>query len=113
MNLAGFEFAFQLDKLSICYDGRWVLKDFSLDVFQGEKIVLTGPSGSGKSTVLRCILGLVVPDSGTVAILGQTITSHNIWEKRHHIAYVAQEPDLGSGSVREVIEQFLSGHQDK
>ncbi|MFP4259378.1 MAG: ATP-binding cassette domain-containing protein [Desulfovermiculus sp.] len=113
MNLAGFEFAFQLDKLSICYDGQWVLKDFSLDVFQGEKIVLTGPSGSGKSTVLRCILGLVVPDSGTVAILGQTITSHNIWEKRHHIAYVAQEPDLGSGSVREVIEQFLSGHQDK
>ena len=105
MNSADRELAIQLHKLSICYDGQWVLKDFSLEVFPGDKVVLTGASGSGKSTVLRCILGLAVPDSGNVAVLGEAITSHNIWKARQYIAYVAQEPDLGSGSVREVIEK--------
>jgi ABC-type multidrug transport system fused ATPase/permease subunit len=62
-----------------------------------DKRILTGPSGSGKSTVLRCILGLVVPDSGTITILGEPVTRHNIWRKRLHIACVAQEPDLGAG----------------
>ena len=108
MDVANRELAIQLHKLSICYDGQWVLKDFSLQVFPGDRVVLTGPSGSGKSTVLRCILGLAVPDSGAVAVLGEAITSHNIWKRRQFIAYVAQEPDLGSGSVREVIEKPFS-----
>lgn len=94
----------QLNKLNITFDGQPVLKDLSLSVYHGEKVTLTGPSGSGKSTVLRCILGLVMPDSGTITILGERVTRHNIWQKRRHIAYVAQEPDLGAGSVREVIE---------
>ncbi|MCA1784492.1 MAG: ABC transporter ATP-binding protein, partial [Desulfobacteraceae bacterium] len=80
----------------------------SLSVSHGDKVTLTGPSGSGKSTVLRCILGLVMPDSGTITILGEPVTRHNIWQKRHHIAYVAQEPDLGTGSVKEVIETPFS-----
>ncbi|MDZ7663870.1 MAG: ABC transporter ATP-binding protein [Desulfotignum sp.] len=104
MNVSDSEIAVQLNKLNIVFDGQQVLKDLSLSVSHGDKVTLTGPSGSGKSTVLRCILGLVLPDSGTITILGETVTRHNIWQKRHHIAYVAQEPDLGAGSVKEVIE---------
>jgi putative ABC transport system ATP-binding protein len=100
----GSEMAIQLNKLNIAFDGHPVLQDLSLNVFAGDKVTLTGPSGSGKSTVLRCILGLVMPDSGTITILGEPVTRHNIWQKRRHIAYVAQEPDLGAGSVKEVIE---------
>jgi len=102
------EMAIQLKKLHIAFDGQPVLKDLSLSLFHGEKVTLTGPSGSGKSTVLRCILGFVLPDSGTIQILGEPVTRLNIWQKRRHIAYVAQEPDLGAGSVQEVIETPFS-----
>jgi putative ABC transport system ATP-binding protein len=98
----------QLNRLNVGFDGQPVLKDLSLSVFHGEKVTLTGPSGSGKSTVLKCILGLVMPDSGTITILKEPVTRHNIWQKRRHIAYVAQEPDLGTGSVKEVIETPFS-----
>lgn len=97
-----------LDRLHLSFDEQPVLKDLSLSVFHGDKVTLTGPSGSGKSTVLRCILGLVMPDSGTITILGEPVTRHNIWQKRRHIAYVAQEPDLGTGNVKEVIETPFS-----
>ena len=98
------EIAVQLNKLNVVFDRQQVLKNLSLSVSHGEKVTLTGPSGSGKSTVLRSILGLVMPDSGTITILGEPVTRHNIWQKRRHIAYVAQEPDLGTGSVKQVIE---------
>ncbi|MEX1300972.1 MAG: ABC transporter ATP-binding protein [Desulfotignum sp.] len=104
MNSINSDTAVNLNKLNLSFDGQPVLKDLSLSVRHGEKVALTGPSGSGKSTVLRCILGLVMPDSGTITILGEPLTHHNIWQKRRHIAYVAQEPDLGTGSVKEVIE---------
>ncbi|MFO7989929.1 MAG: ABC transporter ATP-binding protein [Desulfotignum sp.] len=97
-----------MNRLHLSFTGQHVLNDLSLSIFHGDKVTLTGPSGSGKSTVLRCILGLVMPDSGTITILGETVTRHNIWRKRRHIAYVAQEPDLGTGSVKEVIETPFS-----
>jgi putative ABC transport system ATP-binding protein len=102
------ETAVQLSSLNVEFDGQPVLKNLSLSVFHGDKVTLTGPSGSGKSTVLRCIPGLVMPDSGTITILGEPVTRHNIWQKRRQIAYVAQEPDLGTGSVKEVIETPFS-----
>jgi ABC-type iron transport system FetAB ATPase subunit len=104
MNSINSEKAVHLNKLNLSFDGQPVLKDLSLSVHHGGKVTLTGPSGSGKSTVLRCILGLVLPDSGTISVLGETVTRHNIWQIRRHIAYVAQEPDLGTDSVKEVIE---------
>lgn len=50
-----------------------VLKGLSLDARQGDVISLLGASGSGKSTFLRCINLLETPDSGTVAVSGETI----------------------------------------
>ncbi len=108
MTSSDFQTAVQLNRLHLSFTGQHVLNDLSLSIFHGDKVTLTGPSGSGKSTVLRCILGLVMPDSGTITILGETVTRHNIWRKRRHIAYVAQEPDLGTGSVKEVIETPFS-----
>jgi ABC-type iron transport system FetAB ATPase subunit len=96
--------AIEIKDLDVRFDSQWVLKDFSLNLAFGEKVTLTGPSGSGKSTVLRCILGLVVPAKGSISIYGESINGHNIWKKRRNLAYVAQEPNLGSGTVREVIE---------
>ncbi len=51
-----------------------VLKDVSLDVAQGEKIVICGPSGSGKSTLIRCLNGLETYDAGRIVIDGTVLT---------------------------------------
>lgn len=69
--------AIEIKDLCIRYDDQEVLNNFSLKLASGEKITLTGPSGSGKSSVLRCILGLVVPASGSISILGEPINDHN------------------------------------
>ena len=50
------------------------LKQISLDVARGEKLVLLGPSGSGKSTLLRCINGLERHDSGAITVDGLELT---------------------------------------
>jgi phospholipid/cholesterol/gamma-HCH transport system ATP-binding protein len=60
--------------LVVDYDGRRVLNGVSLDVEQGETMVLLGGSGSGKSTLLRQIIGLEAPRSGTVMVKGTDIT---------------------------------------
>ncbi len=54
-----------------------VLKDISITIRQGEKLVVTGPSGSGKSTFIRCINYLEEPTSGRILIDGQEITKEN------------------------------------
>ncbi len=51
-----------------------VLKDISLEVAQGEKIVICGPSGSGKSTLIRCLNGLEIYDAGRIVIDGTLLT---------------------------------------
>ena len=49
------------------------LEDFSLDIRQGEFLVIVGPSGCGKTTVLNLLAGLQMPSGGTVALDGRTI----------------------------------------
>jgi multiple sugar transport system ATP-binding protein len=54
--------------------GARALDDVSLDVADGELLVLVGPSGCGKSTLLRIVAGLDTPDSGSVSIGGRDVT---------------------------------------
>lgn len=65
-----------------------VLNDLSLDIKQGKTIGLVGPNGSGKTTLIKCILGLVRPDSGTVRV-GDTLVNGNA-EYRKNIGYMPQ-----------------------
>ncbi len=97
--------AIEIDDLGINYDDRWILRGFSSRVAAGEKVSLTGPSGSGKSTVLKCILGLVEPQEGSINVLGNPVAGGGVWETRRSLAYVAQEPELGAGLVRQAIER--------
>ena len=52
-----------------------VLRDLDLDVEQGQFVAIMGPSGSGKSTLLHCLSGMDRPDTGSVLLGGQEITS--------------------------------------
>jgi ABC-type histidine transport system ATPase subunit len=73
-----------------------VLKGVSLTAREGEVVALIGSSGSGKSTLLRCINMLEVPDSGTVAVAGETIALTGRPPFRH-IADEAQIRRIRSG----------------
>jgi polar amino acid transport system ATP-binding protein len=57
--------------LTKCYGARTILDGVDLDVAQGEKVALIGASGSGKTTILRLLMGLDRPDSGTMEIDGR------------------------------------------
>jgi len=62
-----------LQKISKSYDKQKVLQDLSLDIEEGEFVVLVGPSGCGKSTIIRCIAGLEEIDSGEIGFAEQRI----------------------------------------
>ncbi|WP_265037236.1 ABC transporter ATP-binding protein [Wolbachia endosymbiont (group A) of Anomoia purmunda] len=54
--------------LSLSFDDRTVLKDLNFDISKGESLVILGGSGSGKSVLIKTIIGLLAPDSGSVKI---------------------------------------------
>jgi putative spermidine/putrescine transport system ATP-binding protein len=62
-----------LDHISADYGATRVLKDFSLEIANGEFIALLGPSGCGKTTILKIIAGLLVPGSGDLRFDGRSV----------------------------------------
>jgi phospholipid/cholesterol/gamma-HCH transport system ATP-binding protein len=64
----------RLENLTKSFGDNHVLKGVDLDVAAGESVVLIGPSASGKTLILKCVLGLVVPDAGRILIDGEDIT---------------------------------------
>ena len=62
-----------LKNVSKRFGEHWVLHDCTVDVAAGETLVVIGSSGTGKSTLLRTVIGLLPPDSGTVLVDGQDV----------------------------------------
>jgi phospholipid/cholesterol/gamma-HCH transport system ATP-binding protein len=85
-----------------------VLKDVNLDVKKGENLVVLGKSGTGKSVLIKCIVGLIHPDSGIVKVKGKNVPDLNdneLNELRQHIGFLFQSAALyDSMSVRENLE---------
>ncbi len=99
--------AIRLEDVTVVLGGQRVLNGFELAVGRGERVLLVGPPGCGKTTVLRCVLGFVVPASGRVLIDGELVTARTVWALRRKLAYVAQDPEPGPGTVREALERPL------
>ena len=59
------------------YGAFHALKDISISVREGERMVICGPSGSGKSTLIRCINGLEFHNSGTLTVDGIEVHAHS------------------------------------
>lgn len=86
--------------------GRFkALNDISLDFERGQTISLLGPNGSGKTTLIKSILGLVIPEKGTITINGREIKTN--WEYRSQIGYM---PQIGrypeNMTIRQVIKML-------
>jgi len=71
----GWQKVIEVKNLKISFGDLHVLKDVSIHIKQGEKIVVIGPSGSGKSTFLRCLNRLENPSGGTILFEGKDMTS--------------------------------------
>jgi phospholipid/cholesterol/gamma-HCH transport system ATP-binding protein len=65
----------QFDRVSISFNGRPVIEDVSFSVNRGQTLCILGRSGVGKSVSLRLIMGFLKPDSGSIHVEGQEITS--------------------------------------
>ena len=78
------------------FDGTGVLSGVSLDIREGEVVVIIGPSGCGKSTLLRCINGLEQVDSGEIWLRDELISGRkkDMHLIRQRIGMVFQSYDL-------------------
>jgi phospholipid/cholesterol/gamma-HCH transport system ATP-binding protein len=86
-------------------------------LYEGENLVIMGKSGSGKSVMIKCLIGLERPDSGTIVVMGKTIgelSRTTLDELRTEIGFLFQGSALyDSMTVRENLEFPLRRHTKK
>jgi phospholipid/cholesterol/gamma-HCH transport system ATP-binding protein len=103
-----------IEHLMKSFGSNVILKDINLFVNRGETLVTLGKSGTGKSVTLKCIAGLIRPDSGSVNVLGKEIPALSYNELqliRKKIGFVFQAGALyDSMTVRENLEFPLLRH---
>ncbi|MDL2266933.1 ABC transporter ATP-binding protein [Desulfovibrio sp. OttesenSCG-928-G15] len=94
-----------LQDVSFAYENcEPVLKDISLSVAQGDFLALLGPNGGGKTTLLRILLGILAPSTGTARIFGQSPASAS-----GHIGYVPQFSTMAKDFPCTVLDMVLMG----
>lgn len=90
------------------FGSQEILKNISLKLYKGENLVVLGKSGSGKSVLIKCIVGLLKPDGGTINVLDKNVTTLNIKELnelRQKIGFLFQSGALyDSMTVKQNIE---------
>ncbi len=69
----------EVQNLSKSFGKNEVLKSIGLNLNKGETLVVIGKSGSGKSVLIKCLVGLIIPDEGTIKLFG---TSLNVTDKK-------------------------------
>ncbi len=110
------EIVIDIEHLKKSFGKNTILKDVNLKINKGDTVVTLGKSGTGKSVTLKCIVGLIMPDSGKVMVLGKNIPELSYEElqyMRTKIGFVFQSGALyDSMSVRENLEFPLMRNTD-
>ncbi|MBA4301611.1 MAG: ABC transporter ATP-binding protein [Cyclobacterium sp.] len=107
----------EVKNLNKSFGSNHVLRDFSMEVVPGESLVILGKSGSGKSVLIKCIINLIVPDSGEIYVLGQNIREldqDQMDKLRAEVGFLFQSNALyDSMTVRQNLEFPLRRHWAK
>jgi phospholipid/cholesterol/gamma-HCH transport system ATP-binding protein len=105
----------RIEHLYKSFGANHVLVDFNMQMNKSENVVVLGKSGSGKSVLIKCIIGLLKPDSGLIEVLGKNVTelSHEELDNvRMKIGFLFQSNALyDSMTVRENLEFPLRRHR--
>ena len=105
----------EIDQVYKAFGAQSVLNGVALRVDAGETVAILGRSGSGKSVLLKCLVGLLRPDRGTIRIDGQEVTALSaaqLDQLRRQIGYVFQNAALyDSMTVEENLAFHLTRHQ--
>jgi len=98
----------EINNLKKSFDKQEVLKNVSLKLFNGENLAVIGKSGTGKSVLIKCIVGLLNSDGGTINVFEKNVTAlsrKELGELRQEIGFLFQSGALyDSMTVRQNLE---------
>jgi len=107
----------EIKDLKKSYGDNHVLNGFNMRLVEGENLVIMGKSGSGKSVMIKCLIGLEKPDSGSIVVMGKdigTLEHEELDELRTEVGFLFQGSALyDSMTVRENLEFPLRRHTKK
>ena len=116
-NITNHKTIIEIKNLHKAFGTNKVLDGFNLILNEGENLVVMGKSGSGKSVMIKCLIGLEAPDSGSILVMNKeinTLEREVIDELRTEIGFLFQGSALyDSMSVRENLEFPLRRHTKK
>ncbi len=105
----------KVDNLYKSFGDNHVLNGLTVKLNRGENIAILGKSGSGKSVLIKCIIGLIKPDQGSIEVLGDPIPYHDqdaMDSMRAKVGFLFQSNALyDSMTVRENLEFPLRRHR--
>jgi phospholipid/cholesterol/gamma-HCH transport system ATP-binding protein len=108
------EAVIEIEHVNKSFGDNHVLRDFSMNLYRGENLVVLGKSGSGKSVLIKCIIGLMVQDSGSIKVFGKEISELDqdaLDKMRVKVGFLFQSNALyDSMTVRENLEFPLRRH---
>lgn len=85
----------KINNLKKRYKGREVVSDIHLDIMSGEVVGLLGPNGAGKTTAFYMIVGLIIPDGGTIVLDNEDLSTYPMYKRAlKGISYLPQEPSI-------------------
>lgn len=102
----------ELQNITVSFDNTTIFDHFSIQLKKGDVVVVTGPSGIGKSSLFQVILGILIPDEGTILVNHQPLTARNQQLYQKSLAVVFQDTFLHTGNVKENID-FKQPNQKK
>lgn len=98
----------EIRELKKSFGSLQVLRSLNLELQAGQIVCLIGPNGSGKTTLIKCLLGHVLPDSGSIRVAGEQLVAGS-WSYRERIGYM---PQIGRYPEQMRIRQVFSMMRD-